>query len=147
MEYSPLQKLHSIASYPKDIHGIVIREQNFCIQFEDVKSTLRVNLLNPKEGTKKTPEGLVSLPVTTTGTQIYLSGMRLPIPKVLKLQEELIKGYRKYYQQNNTYYTVTYGESFLNVLLRHRAELNRVISIAERYEAEMELFGSANPIL
>ncbi len=135
---SPIEK-HSIANYPKSFHGLVVRKENFCIQFTDVKTTLRVNLKNPREGLIKTLKAEMALPVTTAGAEVYISGMRTPIDQIEQLQEALIEAYRKYYDENNIYYEQTYNKRWVNFLRRQRVAFDRIINRIERIELENEL--------
>jgi hypothetical protein len=119
---------HSLANYPLSFKGTVISPTKICLQFQDVQVKFRKNL-NSSEYLKM-PNGDVSIPIATTGTEVATCNMGCQMPVLEDLQFALINSYVSYAKYNSEVYKEHYGKEFIDFLLQVQAELaNALIQI------------------
>lgn len=87
---------HHIASYPKEVLGIVVREDNFCIQFKE-PSIKAVKNTQVEDGLIKLSNGDKALQVPVQEMiEIDTIGVRCYFPVLEQLEVALIDSYSKW---------------------------------------------------
>lgn len=108
---------HSLANYPKDFLGYVVSPHKICIQFQDVRTTLRA-VPNQHEDLTKLPTGDKALPIIPTGVGINVLAVGCEFPVLEKLQMDLISAYKEYYSKYKEDYRRLYGKDFKEDFLK-----------------------------
>ena len=127
---------HSLANYPTRFKGFVVREDNICIQFEDVLSKLKKNL--------KTDDETINLPTRERAVVIPPSGFRFNtlavrtnIEVLEEMQLELIDAYKTFYRQSRKHYTLKTKKDFTRFLERVKIKLEVLLSEIDRGEHDV----------
>ena len=102
---------HSFANYPKKFLGTVVSPHKICLQFQDVRTTLRVAYRDESD-LIKLPSTDPALPVVPSGVGIDILAVGCEMPVLEQLQSALIKAYKIYKEQHNDYYIKHYGKHF-----------------------------------
>ena len=116
---------HSFANYPKDFLGTVVSPHKICLQFQDVRTTLRVAYRDESD-LIKLPDTSKALPVVSSGVGIDILAVGCEMPVLERLQDELIKAYKVYSNQHSVYYNKHYGKDFKDFIQETISKLKEV---------------------
>lgn len=115
---------HHLATYPQGFHGIVVRDDNFCLQFGPIDLQTRLGIVDGSpntNGLKKILHGLeLGIPTHET-IELQTIGVRCYFPVLHKLQFQLLEAYDKYLATHMD------DKQFKDELLRLKVKLDNML--------------------